>query len=191
MLALAAGYCVVGRLALLMAIPPGYATAVWPAAGLALAALLLLGDRMWPGVMLGSFFVNVWTSLDLSSAASVLKSVGLATSVGAGAALQAVVGARLVRRFVGHPNLLDREQDVIRFLVLGGPVGCLVSASVGVATLCLAGVVAAADCLFHWWTWWVGDTIGVVIFAPLILLWTADRHQVPRRRQLIVSYRWD
>src|SRR2546422_767345 len=89
-LGLAAAYFVCGRLALLLAIPPGYATAVWPAAGVALAGVILFGNRVWPGILLGSFLVNVWTSLDSGSVPVVLKSVALAASLGLGASIHAL-----------------------------------------------------------------------------------------------------
>src|SRR5436189_2294576 len=88
--ATAAIYFVAGRLAPLLAIPPGYATAVWPAAGIALAAMVIFGYRVWPGIWLGSFLINVRTSLDPASAVSILKSVSVAAGLGAGASLQAI-----------------------------------------------------------------------------------------------------
>ena len=97
--AMAAAYYVVGRLGLLLAIPPGYATAVWPASGIALAGTLLFGYRVWPGILLGSFLINLRTSLDTTSTASILNSTALAASIGMGASLQAIVGAFLIRRF--------------------------------------------------------------------------------------------
>lgn len=145
LLLMAAAYYVVGRLGLLLAIPPGYATAVWPASGIALAGTLLFGYRVWPGTLLGPFLVNVWTSLDTTSMASISKSVFLATSIGMGASVQAVVGAFLVRRFVGYPTSLVAEHDVVKFLALGGPVSCLVSATFGVTSLLLGGVIGWPD----------------------------------------------
>src|SRR5262245_50992503 len=105
-LGLAMAYYATGRLAVMMAITPGYATAAWPAAGVALAGLLLFGVRTWPGILLGSFFINFWTSLGPDKGGSVLTCFAVAVSMGLGASLQAVVGAMLVRRFVGFPNPL-------------------------------------------------------------------------------------
>ena len=170
--ALAAAYAVAGRLALLLAIPPGYATAVWPAAGVALACVLLWGYRLWPGVLIGSFVVNVGTSWDSSSIAATLESLAIAVSIGAGAALQALLGAYLIRRFVGYRNILTQEVDAVRMLLLGGPVSCIVNSLVGVTTLWAAGLMPASNYLFNWWTWWVGDSIGVLIFMPLFCAWT-------------------
>ncbi len=169
---LAVVYAVAGRLALLLAIPPGYATAVWPAAGIALACLLLWGYRLWPGVLIGSFIVNVATSWDSSSIAATLESLAIAVSIGAGAALQALLGAYLIRRFVGYRNILTQEVDAVRMLLLGGPVSCIVNSLVGVTTLWVSGLLPASNYLFNWWTWWVGDSIGVLIFMPLVCAWT-------------------
>lgn len=163
-------YYVAGKLGLLLAIPPGYATAIWPASGIALAGALLFGARVWPGVLLGSFCVNVGTSFDASTTAAIAASIGVAGGIGAGAALQAVLGAILIRRTVGFPNPLDGEREVLTFLGIGGPLSCLASATVGISVLATAGVITPAALLFSWWTWWVGDTIGVLIFAPLILI---------------------
>src|SRR5437867_9700079 len=166
-LGVAAGYFVAGKLALLLAIPPGYATAVWPAAGIALAGVLVWGNGVWPGILLGSFFVNIGASFDPTA---IWKSIAVAAGIGAGAAMQAVAGAFLVRRYVGVPHPLDSERSVLKFLGLGGPVSCLVNATVAVSCLVLAGIIPLGNAAFSWWTWWVGDTIGVVIFAPLTLI---------------------
>ena len=89
---IAAACWATGRLALLLAIPPGYATAIWPPAGIAFAAILLYGARVWPGIVLGSFLVNVWTAFDTTTVVSLLTSIALPTSIGMGTALQGTGG---------------------------------------------------------------------------------------------------
>jgi PAS domain S-box-containing protein len=182
--AMAAAYYVVGRLGLLLAIPPGYATAVWPASGIALAGTLLFGYRVWPGILLGSFLINLRTSLDTTSTASILNTTVLAASIGMGASLQAIVGAFLIRRFTQYPTALVEARDIIKFLLLGGPVSCLVNATCGVTSLLLSGVIQPFQYPFHWWTWWVGDAIGVITFTPLILIWAAKPTVFSRGRQV-------
>jgi len=183
-LAVAAAYFAAGKLALLLAIPPGYATAVWPAAGIALAAALILGPRILPGVLLGSFLVNIGVSIEASSAAAIARSVAIAAGIGLGAALQAGLAAWLVRRFVGYPTALDEEREVGLFLALGGLAGCMVNASWSVSLLAITGTVTPQAYAFHWWTWWVGDTIGALIFAPLVLAWAGERRERWRERRL-------
>ena len=179
----AAAYWGTGKLGLLLAIPPGYATAVWPPSGLALAAVLVCGTRVWPGIVLGSVLVNLPTSFDASTVGALCLSLGRAVSIGGGAALQAVVGAVLIRRVVGFPHPLDREKDVGRFLLLGGPLSCLLNATLGVTALAVSGLIPWTMAFLSWWTWWVGDTIGVLIVTPLVLSWTAEPRQVWRLRR--------
>jgi PAS domain S-box-containing protein len=183
---IAAAYWATGRLALLLAIPPGYATAIWPPAGLAFAAILLCGARGWPGIVLGSFLANVWTAFDPTTVVTLLTSLALPTSLGLGTALQALVGAWLVRRVVGFPTALDQGRHVAAFLLLGGPVSCLIGATWGVTSLLAGGLIPWPTGLVHWWTWWVGDTIGTLVVIPLLLVWTAAPRSVWRRRQFIV-----
>ncbi len=184
--ALALAYYVTGKLGLLLAIPPGYATAVWPAAGFALVGLLVLGYRAWPGVLLGSFLVNVGTGFDGSTTETIVRSVGIAAAIGAGAAAQAALGALLVVRFVGFPSLLDRDRDVGRLLAVG-PLSCLVNSTIGVGTLVAAGGIQPGAWFFSWCTWYVGDAIGVLIFAPLLMVWASASGPAWRRRRLSVT----
>ncbi|HEX3531989.1 MAG TPA: CHASE domain-containing protein [Thermoanaerobaculia bacterium] len=171
---LAAAYGFAGWLGRQLAIPPGYATAVWPASGIALAGVLLGGRRVWPGVLLGSFCVNFLAAVEPSAPAGmIIRAAVVATLLGAWASLQAVAGAELVRRSTGGAApLMDDQRHVLRLLFWGGPVACLISTTLGVLTLLLWHIITPRDVLFHWATWWVGDTLGALIFAPLILLWT-------------------
>jgi two-component sensor histidine kinase/integral membrane sensor domain MASE1 len=187
-LALALAYFVTGTLGLLLAVPPGYATAVWPPSGIALATILLVGPRGLPGVALGSFAVNVLVGADLGDLDALARAAPIGASIAAGAALQAGVGAALVRRFVGAPLALDTGRDVARFLVLGGPVACLVNATWGTTSLLLAGAIDGDAYAFGWWTWWVGDVIGVITIAPLVLVAFGEPREIwsPRRTSLAV-----
>lgn len=186
-LLLAVAYYVAGRVALLLAIPPGYATAVWPAAGVALAGLLVFGNRFWPSILLASFCINFPTALQTSGADSILKPLALAAVLGFGASLQALAGASLVRRAIGYPIAFARELQIGKFLALGGPVACVVSASVGVASLWFVGAVSWVDVPFSWLTWWVGDSIGVLVFMPLFIVWTALPEKFSRREKIFIS----
>ncbi len=162
-------YAASGKLALLMAISPGYSTAVWPASGLALALVLVSKYRALPGVFLGSL--------------AVVLPEPIAVGVAAGAALQAWLGAYLIQRTVGYPNSLDDARDINRFLFLGGPLACLVSATAGVSMLSATSLIPIEEVAFNWLTWWVGDTIGVLIFAPLGLAFLGEPREAWRRRR--------
>jgi signal transduction histidine kinase/CHASE1-domain containing sensor protein len=186
-LMLAVAYAVVARLGLWFAIPPGYATAIWPASGLALAGVLLGGARVGLGIWLGSFVANLWTEWDTSHAATLLTSIAIPTSIGVGATAQALVGASLVRRWVDFPSPLTDARDIGAFLLLGGPLSCLVSATVGVTSLVVSGQIPWSLTAITWWTWWVGDTLGVLIATPLVLSWLAEPRGSWRRRRLSVG----
>jgi len=181
-LALAAVNFVAGSLGLLLAVPPGYATAVWPPSGIALAAFLLWGGRASAGVFLGAFLINLGVSFDGPSVAAVIRSLVLPTLVGLGSTAQAATGAYLIRRCVGSPGRLDSNRGVFLFLLLGGPVSCLVAATVGVSTLWWVGALSGSATLFTWWTWWAGDSLGVVVFTPLLLLVFTSSEPVWDRR---------
>ncbi|MCC2657216.1 MAG: Sensor protein (histidin kinase domain) [Panacagrimonas sp.] len=182
----ALAYAVWGKLGLLLAVPPGYATAVWPASGVALAAVLLWGRSVTPGVMIGSFAVNAMTSWDASTQSLLVRSLVMPTTIACGAALQAALGAWLIRRS-GFRHIFSGEHDVIRTLVIGGPLACLISASVGTGTLLLWGVLPPANVSFSWLTWWVGDSIGVMIFVPLICAWSMRPGRDWRRQQIALT----
>jgi two-component sensor histidine kinase len=186
-LALAAAYYLAGRLALLMAIPPGYATAVWPAAGIALAVVLSSGGRVAPGILIGSFLVNVGTSFDSSSLAGIAASVAVAVAIAGGATLQALAGAALIRRGGAAATNLEEEADIRRFALLAAPLACIVSPLIGVTTLSVAHIVPWSSAPFGFATWWVGDTIGVLIFAPFTLTLIGEPRAVWRRRRRAIA----
>ena len=158
------GYLLTARLALLLAIPPGVASPLYPAAGIALVAVLVWGRAMLPAVLLASASANLWHGGSLDA-----TDVALALAIGCGAALQAWLGATLVKRFVGQPLLLAEPSQLWRFVLSGALLSCCVSASVGLSAVALAGRLSAAQAAPNWSAWWVGDTLGVLIFAPLML----------------------
>ena len=164
-------YFIAGKLALFLAIPPGYASAVWPAAGLALGCLLLFGNRAWPGIIIGSFLVHFWTSLDTATFGAILRSAAMPLFIGSGAALQTYAAAFLIRRFVGMPTAFATEKEVVRFSLVSMAT-CVIAATIGVTTLWIGRVIHSADYFTNWVTWYVGDAIGTLIFAPLVLIWT-------------------
>ncbi|MGH8481805.1 MAG: CHASE domain-containing protein, partial [Nevskiaceae bacterium] len=183
-LLVAVGYYLSGRLGLLLAIPPGYASAAWPPSGIALAGVLLGGWRVVPGILVGSFFLNLGTEF---SPDAPLVSFAVPALIAGGAAAQAALGAWLIHRRGYPPNILTAGTDVIPLLVLGGPLACLLNATVAVGTLWLAGRVPDAAVPYNWWTWWIGDSIGVLLFAPLVLLWSVRPRRVWLRRQVYVT----
>lgn len=181
--ALAIGYFLSAELGLMLAVPPGYASPIFPASGIALAGVLIIGYRGWPGVFAGSLALNLLVSSDPGATMPAWATILLACAIGLGAALQAVAGAYLVRRYSAYPHPISDWRKVITFLFWGGPASCLLSAIIGVSTLVIAGRIPAENFLYNAATWWIGDTFGVLIFAPLILLWTLPRERMPMARR--------
>ncbi len=178
-------YCVAGWVGKQMALPPGYVCAVWPPSGIALAAVLLFGPGVWPSVWLGSFVGNLTSPMGV---APTLTSIAVATAIATGAALQAHIGAWLVRRHGFRPEL-DRVEDVFQLVTLGGLLACLLNASIGTIALDLAGLMSGAPATQAWFTWWLGDSLGVILIAPLCLVF-ATRHAPPAREKVIEFAGW-
>ena len=169
MLAVAVMYFLTARIGLLLAIPGGHVTPVWPPSGIALAAVLIMGRRVWPGIWLGSFAANLWDFI--GETMGLPTAIGSAAILGVGASLGALLGEQLIRRFIGEQSPFGRVSDVCTFLLLGGLVSCLFAATVGVTTLCLAECAPWSDFGNFWLTWWLGDVAGVFVVTPLILTW--------------------
>ena len=167
---LAGVYVGTAKLALMLAAVGGFAAPVWPPTGIALAAVLLFGYRMWPGVALGAFLVNFWTGGEPLVAAA----------IAAGNTLEALAGAYALRRFIGFRRSLDRLRDVLAFVGLAAVASPLISASVGVTALAHAGIVSPENHFHVWTVWWWGDFAGALLVAPLILTWS-----VPSQARLI------
>ena len=127
---LAALYFALAKLSLLTAIPPGYATSVWPPSGLALAAVLLLGQRVWPGIWVGAALTNL----------TVQSSLVAALMIGTGNALEALTAAALIRRHIGVPTRFQRGEDVFKYVALAA-VAAALAATIG--TLAIAAVHAS------------------------------------------------
>lgn len=175
-------YFVTGRLGLLLAIPPGFSTAIWPASGVAVAALLMGGTRLWPGVWFGHFAVNVFVTGGFSVVDASISTLLLPGLIAMGGALQAYVSASLINSAIGYPNALDDRADILKFAIWGGVVPCLLSASIGLVILYSYGIVAGDHLLYSWTTWYWGDTMGVIIFVPLILIIWGEPRSIWRSR---------
>jgi signal transduction histidine kinase/CheY-like chemotaxis protein len=160
---LAAVYFVAGKLSLKLAFLHVSASPVWPPAGIALATFLVFGFRFWPAIFVGAFLVN------LTTAGNIFTSLGIA----AGNTLEAAIGAWFIQRFARGTRVFDRANDVFKF-ALAVAVSTLVSPSIGLTGLALAGFADWARYPDIWLTWWLGDFSGAVIFAPLLILWLAQ-----------------
>jgi signal transduction histidine kinase/ActR/RegA family two-component response regulator len=174
LLAVAAVYLAAAKLGLTMAFLAEQVSPVWPASGIALAAVLLLGPRVWPGIALGALIANVAT------AAPPLVAAGIA----AGNTLEALVAAWLLRRGRdGFRPALDELASALALVGLAAGLSTTVSATVGVTSLCLGGMEPWSRFGALWGVWWLGDAMGDLVTAPLLLTWLAPwSARQPRER---------
>jgi len=171
-LCLALIYHLAARLGLKMAYVQFNTSPVWPPTGIALAALLLFGLDLWPGVSLGVLLGSIFTGADF----------GVALGITLGNTLEALAGAYLLTRFVNFHNTLDRIRDVVGLAIVA--IFCTaISATIGTTTLMLAGHGNWAAFGAIWSTWWIGDLLGALVVAPVLLVWfSPPRFQMQRRQ---------
>jgi signal transduction histidine kinase/CheY-like chemotaxis protein len=174
--ALALIYLVAGKLALGLAFVNASASPVWPPAGIALAALLVLGYRVWPGIFIGAFLVNFWTTLNI------LTSLGIA----GGNTLETICGAWLVNRFAGGMQVFDRPQNVFKF-ALAALVSTTVAPTFGVNSLAIGAFAQWSNYWPIWLTWWLGDFSGALVLTPLLVLWSVPATQRKWNRKQAVE----
>ena len=174
--ALALIYFIAGKLALRLAFLHASASPVWPPAGIALAALLVLGFRVWPAIFVGAFLVN------LTTLGNILTSLGIAS----GNTLEALCGAWLVNRFAGGARVFGRPQDVFKF-ALAALVSTTVSPTFGISSLAVGGFAQWSSYWPIWLTWWLGDASGVLVIAPLLLLWGVPATQRTWNRKQVLE----
>jgi integral membrane sensor domain MASE1 len=158
--ALAAVYYGAAKLGLTLAFANRSVTAVWPPAGIALAALLLWGYRYWPGVALGALFANGWTGVPIETVLGITV----------GNTLEALAGTYLLQRVARFRTSLRRVRDVLALVVLGAVVSTLVAATIGVASLRVGDAVSTDALGSTFRVWWLGDMGGDLLVAPFVLL---------------------
>jgi integral membrane sensor domain MASE1 len=169
----AGGYVLAAKIGLAFASVHPSATPVWPPTGIALAAMLVCGYRVWPGVLAAAFLVNYTTA----------GTAVTASAIAVGNTLEALLGAYLVNRVANGRYALRRAWDALALVALGALLSTTVSATIAVASLALSGYADWAAAGPIWLTWWLGDSAGALIVAPLILAWSSlPRTLWPRRR---------
>ena len=162
-LGLAAAYFLSGYFGLSLAFVNANATAVWPPTGIALASVLMLGYRVWPGIFLGAFLVNLTTPVTVATAAA----------IAAGNTLEALAGAWLINRFARGREVFDRPKTIAWFVLLAGMGSTAISATLGVTSLTVAGGARWENYASIWLTWWMGDMVSAIIITPLFLIWSS------------------
>jgi PAS domain S-box-containing protein len=175
LIVVALAYFVFAKFGLTLASINPSASPIWPPTGIALAAVLLGGLRTWPAILIGAFAVNATTAGTLETSAI----------IAAGNTLEAVAGGFLIGRWSGGAKTFATPAQVAKFaLVCVGP-ATIVSASIGVTTLCYAGLADWAKFSPIWVTWWLGDATGGLVVTPAIVLWAQSRRASFSRAELV------
>lgn len=170
-------YFVAGRLGLKLAFVQPSVTAIWLPSGIALAAFVLLGYRIWPAILVGAFLV------DASSSGQVLTSTGIAV----GNTLEGLVGAYLVNRFARGAKSFNTAEGVFKFAFFACVVNTSISATMGVGVLYFAKLASLPEVGYLWVTWWLADGIGILLVAPfLILVFGTSHHPMDWRETMEV-----
>ncbi|BCE02831.1 CHASE domain-containing protein [Marinicellulosiphila megalodicopiae] len=164
------GYIIAGKLGLMLAIPPGFASAVWPASGLAFALMVIFKNRsVLIGVFLGSFLINfsvINPSFSNISFSQCVVPLGIAI----GSTLQAYLTSQLFNFLFTRNKKFGNAKFIVLLMLMAVPIGCFVAPSVAVSLLFYMQIVPIGNVGFTWATWWFGDYIGVLLFTPLILV---------------------
>lgn len=175
-LVLAGLYIIAAKLGLSLAFSVKQITTVWPPSGLALAALILLGYDVWPGIFLGAFIANLLTN----------EPAGVALGIAVGNTLEAVVGAALLKQLVRFRPELDKVRDVVGLALFSALISTMVGASVGTTSLALGGLLPWSAQASAWLLWWFGDMGGVLLFAPFFLVWLGGWRRLHQYSEFLV-----
>lgn len=186
-LAVAAVYFLVARSSLYLAFADTNASPVWPPSGLAFAAFLIWGARVWPGIFLGALAANLMAFASNHEGLTVALAL-VSAAIGAGNTLEAAIGARLMARFE-KGEMLVKTHRAIQFVAVIA-VMCVVSAGVGTAGLLLGGIIPRNTATSVFTTWWLGDATGILVVAPLLLAWAylPRNAPAPARRTLNLTF---
>lgn len=184
---IALGYVLTAKCALLLTIPPGHTSLIWPASAVALAGILLYGYKYLPAVFLGSLLINIHIALSNDETLIWGRALLIPPLIACGASLQAAISARLLKRRLTFPSSLENMSEMAVLLALGGPVGCLINSIWAPSILYLLGALPSSKVLPTVMTWWVGDVLGVVCFTPLLLLNFGPAFRQQRVRKFVVS----
>jgi PAS domain S-box-containing protein len=163
------------KLGLSMAFVADQVTVVWPPTGISIAALLVIGLRFWPAVTIGAFLTNITTGAPVSAA------LGIA----AGNTLEALLPVWALRKFFDFHLRFDRLKDAVSFVLIAAAFGTIVSATVGVMSLCLTGVKVWSEYFLLWRVWWLGDAASALVFAPPLIALGSRLKSTWSRRQLV------
>ncbi len=185
-------YFVPGKLGFLLALPPDNSTAIWPSSGFASAGIILLGYKALPGVFFGSLILNLinlnqkLSILEIFSPA-VLNSLTAPGFIAIGATLESFTVAYIVRRFIGFPSSLSHWRDALVLFLGAGLIGAIPSPTIGITMFYLKGFIASSEYWYSWCSWWIGNSLGIIAIAPVLVTLFSPKKYISSRRKLYIA----
>jgi diguanylate cyclase (GGDEF)-like protein/PAS domain S-box-containing protein len=170
-----------GKLTLSLSLPPSYAAAIWPPAGIGLGAVLLWGYRVLPGIFLAELLIH-YEVYDISALLESPLELLVFFLSPINSVIRSWLGCVLVKKFAGYPNALTSTRLIILFFLLAGPVATFLPAILSVYGLILTGIIIKQDVVFSFLTWWMGDCTGIVVFTPLFFIIFDRSHRIWQKR---------
>ena len=178
-------YVISGKAATMLAVPPGYASAIFPPAGIAIAAAFISGGKALPWVFLGSIALNLWIGHAHAGSVGAIE-LEAALMIATASTAQAALGGWILRRKIGYPAAFDQARQIAGFL-LWGPVICLTSASLSVGGLEWIGMFDGLNVATNWFSWWAGDTLGLLVMLPIVMSIAGEPGSLWKKRRATVS----
>lgn len=183
-------YFIPAKLGFLIALPPDNATAIWPASGIAAAAVIFFGYRTLPGVFLGSLAANLTnftSSFDLFIDKT-LNFIDISLYIATGAVIESFTVVFIIKKLIGYPSSLSHWHDILILFIIAGMVGSIPSPTIGVTSLYLKGIIPFGNYFYNWWTWWIGNSLGIIVCTPiLVAIFTPNEYISIKRKILIVT----
>lgn len=179
---------VTSYIALSKALPPGYSTPLWPAAGISIAAALLYGYAAAPGIWLGSWSLNIFHDEFWNNPAHLeLILFQMSCVVATCSTTQAYFARYLTKKFCGLPVQLDNLRYVLLFLFLILPISCLIASTLGSFTLIAFQKSPPEFVGITWLTWWIGDLVGAALFSIMTFCFLGEPRNLWRPRRLLLG----
>lgn len=164
-------YCLLAQTGFLFTAPPNNIAPIFLATGLGLAATIILGNTALIGIWFGSFFSNSIHLLTIPSEHNYFTTVGISALIATGTILGAAISCNLVQRACKNENTLHNGNNVLILLLLGSNVYSIIAATVGVISLIIGNYTTWEHFAYSWGTWWLSDSVGVIVLTPSILAW--------------------
>jgi CHASE1-domain containing sensor protein len=185
-------YFVPGKLGFLLALPPDNSTAIWPSSGFASAGIILLGYKALPGVFFGSLILNLinlnqrLSLLEIFSPA-VLNSLTAPGFIAIGVTLESFTVSYIIRRFIGFPSSLSHWRDALVLFLGAGLIGAIPSPTIGITMFYLKGFIASSEYWYSWCSWWIGNSLGIIAIAPVLVTLFSPKKYISSRRKLYIA----